>query len=107
LADQRKFREADKRLTNALQLLGANGFQDQPIVAAVIRDIVEAQQLVQSDTTWERGGAVHFASVSYSHYSQSAAPGSLQYESPQQQSYRSQFSTLSSIPEEESKSSKS
>ena len=72
LAAGGKFRDADEELKNGIEVLTASGYLGLPLVQEVLHDLKAARELVQSNTTWERGGDAHFASISYSHFSQSA-----------------------------------
>jgi len=84
LASQQRFAEANALLSNGTEALQASGYVAVPLVQAVLRDITQAKELVQSNTTWERGGDAHFASISYAHFSQSATALTSQYASRQQ-----------------------
>ena len=102
LANSKQFREADKRLEQAIDDLGSSGYANCTMVADVLRDLEVAKALVQSDTTWERGGGdAHFASVSYSHMTQTASVIASRYASVQQEQVAGKMrSQLSTIPED-------
>jgi hypothetical protein len=68
-----KFREADGVLGRGIEALRASHYDQVPLVQSVLQDMIAARELVQSDDTWQRGGDQHFASISYSHFSQSFA----------------------------------
>jgi hypothetical protein len=84
LATQKQFRAAKEVLERGIQALQASGYIHCELVRQVLADMVSARDLVESDTTWERGGDQHFASISYSHFSQSASAFTPQYGTPQQ-----------------------
>ena len=84
MADKGEFQEALLRLEYAIEDLNAGGCADFPMVNKVLGDLYSAKEYVQDQTTWERGGAPHFASISYSHQSQIASIRTGQYASNQQ-----------------------
>ena len=92
-ANDGRFREADDILCRGIEALRAGSCAQIPLVQSVLHDMIKARDLVQSDTTWKRGGDPHFASISYSHFSQSATALTLQYASSQQAAH------LPTIPE--------
>jgi len=95
LASSRRFQEADALLGRGITALETSGFMDIPLVRAVLDDMKKAKEIVLNDTTWERGGDAHFASISYSHFSQSATALSPQYASRQQ---TVQLATITEVP---------
>jgi hypothetical protein len=85
LANGRDLQAADNRLASAIDDLSSGGYATCQMVANVLNDLETARALVQSDTTWQRGGDAHFASISYSHLSQTASIIATQYASRQQE----------------------
>ena len=84
LAEDRNFREADELLGRGIVALETSGYTEVPLVMAVLEDMRKAKELVESDKSWSRGGDAHFASLSYSHFSQAATALTPQYASRQQ-----------------------
>lgn len=85
LANSKQFRGADHKLERAIADLSSSGCLDYSMITDVLRDLVEARALVQSDITWKRGGDAHFASVSYSHSTQTPSMIVSRYASKQQE----------------------
>jgi hypothetical protein len=79
------FQAADSRLCLAIDDLSSGGYAKYQMVADVLKDLEAARALVQSNATWKRGGDAHFASISYSHLSQTASIIASQYASRQQE----------------------
>lgn len=102
LANSKQYQKADQRLEQAIDDLESSGYATCPMVADVLKDLEAAKALVQSDTTWERGGGdAHFASVSYSHMTQTASVIASRYASVQQEQVAGKMrSQLSTIPED-------
>ena len=84
LANAQRFQEADNVLGRGIEALRAGSCAKVLLVQSVIHDMEEARKLVRSSDTWQQGGDPHFASISYSHFSQAATALSLQYASRQQ-----------------------
>lgn len=84
LATDGRFREADELLGRGIEALETSGYTEVPLVMAVLEDMRKAKELVQSNKSWSRGGDAHFASLSYSHFSQAATALTPQYASRQQ-----------------------
>lgn len=85
-ASNAEFKQADEELRNGIIVLEDSKYLGYDLVQAVLRDLHEARALVQSDKTWDRGGEAHFASISYSHFSQAATAKTPQYANKQQKS---------------------
>ena len=96
LATQSRFEEANQLLANGIEALRASGYVEVPLVQLVLKDMIQAKELVQSKVTWEQGGDAHFASISYSHFSQSATALTAHYASVQQ---TAQLSVIPELPD--------
>jgi Ca-activated chloride channel family protein len=96
LATRSRFEEANQLLANGIEALRASGYVEVPLVQSVLKDMIQAKELVKSNVTWEHGGEAHFASISYSHFSQSATALTAQYASVQQ---TAQLSVIPELPD--------
>ena len=84
LASEGNFREADSRLGTGIELIRSSGYADVPLVREVLGHMKQAREMVQSEQDWKKGGDPFFASISYSHFEQSATVLTRYYMSPQQ-----------------------
>ena len=84
LGNAGRFTEAGQVLCRGIEALNGGSCYQVPLVQSVLRDMIQARDLVRNEETWQQGGNSHFAAVSYSHFSQSATTLTMQYATRQQ-----------------------
>lgn len=92
LGNAGRFIEADQVLCRGIDALSGGSCYQVPLVQSVLRDMIQARDLVRNKETWKQGGNSHFAAVSYSHFSQSATTLTMQYATRQQEAPQSPIS---------------